>query len=74
MHTICFQMVSLIQDPNGEKIFQKTTGETELSASMSAGGRRRSVRVTEQRSRVEQLEARIVELENTLELREQEVC
>ena len=62
-------MVSLIQDPEGDKIFQTDkAGETELSVWTDNNGRNKD-NASEQNSKVERLEARIAELESMLELK-----
>ena len=58
-------MVSLIQDPNGEKIFEKT-GETDVSMT-----NRRIGLAEEQGSRITQLEAKIAQLEAEMVLANQ---
>ena len=62
-------MVSLIQDPEGDKIFAtEKAGETELSVWTDNGGRKKD-NASDQSSKVEQLEARVAELENMLGLK-----
>ena len=61
--------MSLIKDPNGENIFSQAGGETELTVSMN--GRKASI-VDEQVSRIMQLEAKIVQLEE--QIKQQKVC
>ena len=59
----CRQMVSLIRDPNGEKIFEKTVETQDMSLTVN----HRVETAEDKETRISQLEAKITQLEVELE-------